>query len=259
MVNSKGILLPSTYTKKNWEDGGSIPEYKKYIGKYRISNSQIGSWTTSSGFNTKKQGSIEFMMERFYGHRFPDIGWGEFGNAVESVIRRDDMYEHYKGFFDEKEIEILNKIEPLGNYEFQTVYYLESLDVVILGYIDDMPDPTPDGKITLLRDYKTRSKSGMAKLGNKDDFQLDIYKESLKQAFGWEVLEAEHLVIERGGGQILFRNPGAGIGALKVAGGVWSKPYTFKDFGAILKTIEKATKDISSHYKQFLYLYEEVR
>lgn len=253
MANKHKIKLPAIYTEKDWEQGGKIPEYKKYIGKYRVSNSQLSSWIESSGFNTGLEGKIEFMMNRFLGKNWPDIGWGEFGNAVESVIRMDDEYNKYLGYFDKEELKILSSIEPLGNFEYQTIYYIEELDTIIMGYIDDIPDPQ-DNVISLLRDYKTRSASGRYKLGNKDDWQLDIYKESLKQQFGWKVENAEHCVIERGGGMELYKNPDAGVGVLYVKGGVWYKKYEFKDFEKLKRQIIEIIKDLSIHYQAFLNL-----
>lgn len=51
-----------------------------------ISHSQYKLWKEAKSFNLGINGKIEYFASYFLGYKFPDKGWGEFGNDVETYI-----------------------------------------------------------------------------------------------------------------------------------------------------------------------------
>ena len=66
------IKLPGFYTEEIWIRGGSIPQHKKYIGKYYISWSSCESFNDKAGFNTGLLGEYEYILNKFCKVQFPD-------------------------------------------------------------------------------------------------------------------------------------------------------------------------------------------
>lgn len=260
--NSKGIILPRTYTKEVWERGGERKEHEKYIGKYYISWSQVESVRGSSGFNTSLRGDYEYIRSYFYGEKYPDMGWATYGIHFESYItlrnKKDRTDEEEKEFqessssFNAEEKKVLDTIEPLGVYQYEICFYIEELDIIVLGYLDDMTPPV-NGVVELLRDYKTKSKSTMEDLKNPDKYQLELYISALKQ-IGLTVKSAEYFVSERLGGRECMM--GGGREVLTVGNNTWRIPRQWNDerLQTTKNIVIDSVKKISKLYESYLFL-----
>ena len=147
------------------------------------------------------------MLEYFFGHEFPDMGWAQFGQEVEDYIC---LRQNGDKFTDMEKV-VLESIEPLG--VFQQEFMLEFDGFALLGYLDDA---TKDFKH--IRDYKTCSKNSSKKYYKEDYYQLDIYAMWVEQRFGYLPDTLEVLMIERTG------NPfkGGGRDVLQVGMEAWS-------------------------------------
>ena len=233
-VNKKGIILPTIYTKETWERGGKRKEHKKYIGKYYVSWSQIESFNDKAGFNTGLLGVFEYLRKYFLKEKYPDMGWGDHGTSVEAYItvRSED-----RKTLDEKTLEalewadrhftkegkaLLDTIEPLGVFQYEICYYIKELDVIVLGYIDDMSAPDAEGCIKMLRDYKTKSESSKKDLHLPKKFQIEIYSSALEQ-LKYKVQNSEYCIIDRSGGRECME--GGGKEALNIGKKIWYEPY----------------------------------
>lgn len=238
------IELPRIYTRDKWAEN-KIPEHKKYIGKQYISWSQIESYNDKSGFNTGFDGDLEYILSYFSGFTFPDMGWGDFGTQVENYItERKDGDK-----FSDEEKEVLEKITPLGVYQKEICLYIEELDVIVLGFIDDM-SPIIESTVKIVRDYKTKSESSKKDLHLDKKHQLEIYVLYLKQQ-GVTVKNAEYCIIERLGGYQCMQ--GGGRDVLKVGKRIWYEPYNKaldeKRLIQTKKLLISTIKDISETYK----------
>ena len=188
MKSKMSLELPKTYSKEQWERGGSRPEHKKFIGMPVTSWSQVESWTATKGFNTGLAGNKEYMIRYFLGERFPDMGWGQFSNEVEDCVTLGEC-----GSFGEKELEVMKGVKPLGVFQDEIV--VDFGEFCLIGYIDDRSDEE-DGVVEIVRDYKTKSKSSKADLHDPKKLQLELYILGLQQR-GWEVKNAEYMIIEK--------------------------------------------------------------
>lgn len=246
-----------------WEVGGSRPEHKKFIGKLRTSWSQLESFNDEKGFNTGLLGEYEYIRNYFSLEKYPDMGWSLFGSGTESYVTVRDFdrgkldqstletLEWAEQHFTQEEKDVLNTIETLGEFQHEVCYYVEELDVIILGYIDDMTPPV-DNVIELIRDYKTKSEASKKDLHSEKKFQLEIYI-SAKEQQNYTVRGSEYIVIERFGGRECMMGGGAGV--LRLGNKIWREPYRkltparkkqMDDM--LIKTIIK----ISDYYKMFL-------
>ncbi len=257
------IILPGQYTEEVWIRGGSIPQYKKYIGKYYISWSSCESFNDKSGFNTGLLGEFEYILNKFCNTKFPDLGWGQFGSETEAYItlrNKTDLSDIEKKVqgefkdalrnFTQKEKDILDKIEPLGVFQTEICYYVEELDIILLGYVDDH-SPIVNGKIKMLRDYKTKSESSKKDLHDPKKHQIEGYILAFNQR-GIEVENAEYCIIERFGGKECMN--GGGRESLSIGDRIWYEKYNWDE--ARLKVthqmiIDTATR-ISSLYETYL-------
>ena len=249
MTKSKMSLeLPKKYSKEQWERGGSRPEHEKFIGMPVTSWSQVESWTATKGFNTGLAGNKEYMIRYFLGERFPDMGWGQFGNEVEDCVTLGEC-----GSFGEKELEVMKGVKPLGVFQDEIV--VDFGEFCLIGYIDDRSDEE-DGVVEIVRDYKTKSKSSKADLHDPKKLQLELYILGLQQR-GWEVKNAEYMIIERLGGRECMK--GGGRKSLKVGTNVWREPYMFsqKSIERAESIVRKSVKEISDYYKVFKLLNSE--
>jgi hypothetical protein len=232
------IKLPGVYTEVIWERGGSVPEHKKYIGKYYISWSSCESFNDKSGFNTGLLGEYEYMLNKFSGVKFPDLGWGTYGSETEAYITLRDkedlsdidekVQQEFKDAlvnFSDREKKILNQIEPLGVFQTEICYYVEEIDIILLGYIDDH-SPVINGKIKMLRDYKTKSESSKKDLHAPKKHQIEGYVLGLRQR-GYEVENAEYCIIERFGGKECMQ--GGGRESLSVGDRIWYESYSWDE------------------------------
>ncbi len=191
------------------------------------------------------------------------MGWGDFGSETEAYItlrnqadlsnieeKVQEEFEKAKINFTAKEKEVLDKIEPLGVFQTEICYYVEELDILVLGYIDDH-SPVIEGKIKKLRDYKTKSESSKKDLHDDKKHQIELYILGLRQQ-GYEVESAEYCIIERFGGKECMN--GGGRESLSIGDRIWYESYKWDE--ERLKVthqmiIDTATK-ISSLYKTFL-------
>lgn len=262
-INSKGIVLPRIYTKETWERGGSNERNKKYIGKYYVSWSQIESYRSKSGFNTGLAGNYEYIRNYFSGEKYPDLGWGQFGSVTEAYIcynkNREGLSDEDKELlsvadkhFSDKEKAVLETIEPLGVFQYELCYYIEELDVIILGYSDDFTPPV-NNIIKKLRDYKTKSESSKVDLHYEEKKQFEIYYATLEQ-YGFTVEEVEYCIIERLGGAECFR--GGGFESLHVGNKVWYEPYDMekvspKGIARMKEVVIEAVTGISETFKVY--------
>lgn len=244
------LQLPKTYSEFLWERGGKVPEHKKYIGKNCISWSQIETFNSKSGFNTGLLGKFEYMRKYFFGEKYPDMGWGTFGNQVEDYITEKKGEEN----FTKDELKVLDKIEPLGVFQEEILIYFEDLDFVLLGYLDDSTPPK-DKKVEILRDYKTKSENSKKDLHKASKYQIEVYILGLRKK-GLEVEKAEYCIIERLGGYQCMQ--GGGREALKVGEKIWYEPYewTEKRLGETEKMIKQTAKKISDLYKTYLKIFK---
>lgn len=232
------LNLAGEYTEEVWKRGGSVEEHKKFIGKGYISWSTCESFNDKSGFNTGLLGEFEWILNKLSKIDFGDMGWGQFGSEAEAYItlrNKKDLSEIeekvQKEFqdslknFTEKEKEVLDTINPLGVFQDEICYYIEELDIIVLGYIDDRTKEK-DGKITLLRDYKTKSESSKKDLHDPKKHQIEIYILGKRQV-GLEVENAEYCIVERFGGRECMN--GGGRESLSIGDRVWYETYSWTE------------------------------
>lgn len=251
------LNLVGLYNEATWERGGKRKEHKKFIGKNYISWSTCESFNDKAGFNTGLLGEYEYILNKLSKVKFPDMGWGDFGSQVEAYITLRDKKDLKKfdkqavGDFEvalktisDTEKETLNKIEPLGVFQYEICYYIEELDIIVLGYIDDY-SPVEGGKIRMLRDYKTKSESSKKDLHLPKKYQMELYILGLRQQ-GYEVQNAEYCIIERFGGRECMN--GGGRESLTVGDRIWYEPYTWteKRLEETVEMIKDTAKRISS-------------
>lgn len=233
------IKLPGIYTDEIWKRGGSIPQHEKYIGKFYLSWSQVESFNDKSGFNTGLLGEYEYILNKFCGVKFKDMGWGDYGSETEAYItlrnRKDfsdieeKVQQEFKNAlinFSAKEKKILDQIEPLGVFQDEICYYVEELDIIVLGYIDDRSKEDEQGNIKMLRDYKTKSESSKKDLHDDKKHQIELYILGLKQR-GLTVQNAEYCIIERLGGYECMQ--GGGREVLSVGDRIWYEAYSWDE------------------------------
>lgn len=244
--NKKSIILPRVYTEELWEKGGKREYSKQFIGKPYISWSQVESYNDTKGFNTSFRGDLEWILKYLIGAEFPDMGWGEFGNMVEDYI----CNREHKDKFSESERAVLESIKPLGIFQREITLYIEELDIIVLGYIDDM---ALTNDVAVIRDYKTKSESSKKDLHEDKKHQLEIYAWGLEQE-GYTVDSAEYTVIERLGGRECMM--GGGVESLSVGNMIWQEPYAQNRFGKKRRTVTKkliieTAKGMSEAYQAY--------
>lgn len=231
------INLVGEYTEEIWKRGGSKKEHKKFIGKGYVSWSQIETFNDDKGFNTGLLGEYEWLLNKISKVEFDDMGWGQFGSEVEAYTTLRDKkdlskcdpqsVEDFKKALitlKDHEKEVLNKIEPLGVFQDEICYYVEELDIIVLGYIDDRTKETKDKTVKKVRDYKTKSESSKEDLHKPKKHQIEIYVLGLQQR-GLTVESAEYCIIERLGGYQCMQ--GGGREVLSVGERIWYEPYSF--------------------------------
>lgn len=238
------MKLPKTYTEVHWERGGKIKAHKKHIGKPMISWSQVETWNSKTGFNTKKLGKYEYILKYFFGETFPDMGWGEFGNQVEDYICEKKGADNFTG----AEKKVLDTIKPLGVFQREIV--VDFNDFVLLGYIDDMTKPVKN-VVKILRDYKTKSESSKKDLHKEDKLQIPLYVGGLRQE-DLEVERAEYTIIERKGGRECMM--GGGRSSLTVGDKVWTEEFNFTQdmIDEAFEKVKITAQEIAEHYEVFL-------
>jgi len=257
------LILPGVYTEEIWKRGGSNPQHKKFIGKYYVSWSQVESFNDKNGFNTGLLGEYEYILNKFCGVKFPEVGWGDFGSETEAYItlrsqadlsnieeKVQEEFEKAKISFTAKEKEVLEKIEPLGVFQTEICYYIKEIDILVLGYVDDH-SPVVEGTIEMLRDYKTKSESSKKDLHDNKKHQIELYVLGLRQQ-GYEVKNAEYCIIERFGGKECMN--GGGRESLSIGDRIWYEKYKWDE--ERLKVTHQMIIDtaikISSLYKTYL-------
>ena len=232
------VILPGLYTSEIWVRGGSNPQHEQFIGKHYISWSSCESFNYKKGFNTGFLGEYEYILNKFCNVKFPDLGWGTYGSEAEAYITLRNLKDLSKidskvqsefkdalRNFTDGEKAILNKITPLGVYQTEICYYIKELDIIVLGYIDDH-SPVIDGKIEMLRDYKTKSEASKKDLHDAKKHQIELYILGLRQQ-GYEVQKAEYCIIERLGGRECMM--GGGRASLSVGSRIWYEPYSWDE------------------------------
>lgn len=262
------LNLVGKYTEDIWKRGGSRKEHKKYIGKGYISWSTCESFNDKTGFNTGFLGEYEWILNKLSKVEFPDLGWGQFGSEAEAYITlRNLPQKEIKKLepkiqkelsdalinFTDKEKQVLDKIEPLGVFQDEICYYIEELDIIILGYIDDRTKEV-NGKIKLLRDYKTKSEGSKKDLHDPKKHQIEIYILGKRQV-GLEVENAEYCIIERLGGRECMN--GGGRESLSVGERVWYEPYSWTEsrlqetHGMLVDTAKRISEVVTVYNKYF--------
>lgn len=234
------VNIPSIYTEEVWKRGGSVKEHKKYIGLPYVSWSQVESFNDKTGFNTGLLGEFEYLLGRFTKVDFPDMGWGQFGSETEAYITLRKLskvklakieekvhleLEAAMRNFTEGEKKVLDTIEPLGVFQDEICYFVEELNVIVLGYIDDRT-PEKNKIVEMLRDYKTKSESSKKDLHDDKKHQIELYILGLRQR-GLEVKNAEYCIIERLGGKECMG--GGGRESLSIGNKVWYEPYSWDE------------------------------
>lgn len=235
-------------------------------GNYYISYSQYNLFTDKSSFNLSILGVHEYIQSYFMGRQFPDQGWGEFGTDVEDYI----CYSRYSkkelakvdkerakngekpldevfAAFDDREKAVLDKIEPLGEFQREIKVWIFP-NVYIKGYIDDTIK-----SLMVLRDYKTASKRSGKKYEKPEYKQLDIYALYARQETGKLPEKLEVCIIERKGNCFNMENR---RDLLKVGGGHWFVPRetSHERLDAIMEELRETVLKISSLYKTYLKL-----
>lgn len=157
-------------------------------GKCYVSYSQFTSWYDLKSFSLGVEGRVEYMIGYFFGHRFPDAGWGQFGAEVEDYICEKKGPEN----FSVRELAFLSEIEPLGKFQVEVRLPIVE-DVYLLGYIDDA-----EVDFSRIRDYKTGSLASTRKYYKDTYKQLVIYAAWVEYVHGFLPV-AEVCAIERVG------------------------------------------------------------
>lgn len=209
-------------------------------GKPRVSYSQIKNFNAIKSFNLGVEGKLEYMVDYFLGYTFPDVGWGEFGEDVESYIADRSTADK----FTKDEQTVLDEVKPLDVQSDK--FSIDYGEFELTGIIDDR-----SADWSMIRDYKTASKNS-AKQYYKDDYvQLDLYALAGVEATGI-IPELEVCIIERKGNA----NFGGGRDALKVGKEVWYVPKETSEerLETLKQTIFKTVCEISDYYKLFLKL-----
>ena len=256
------IILPGLYTEEIWIRGGSILEHEKFIGKHYISWSSCESFNAKAGFNTGLLGEYEYILNKFCNTEFPDMGWGTYGSETEAYITLRDFKDIsriekkvQKEFqdacinFTVKEKTILDTIEPLGHFQDEICYYVKEIDIIVLGYIDDRSHGL-NGKVKMLRDYKTKSEASKKDLHDDKKHQIELYVLGLRQK-GLEVENAEYCIIERLGGYQCMQ--GGGRESLSVGDRIWYEKYNWDEerLKVTHQMIIDTAKKISSLYTTY--------
>lgn len=210
-------------------------------GDYYISYSQFSSWKDAASFNLGVKGSIEYMVGYFFGHKFPDQGWGEFGKVVEDFICEGTSDD----FLTTQEKETLSQIKPLGNFQIEVKLWILP-NVYLLGYIDD-----GNKELTWIRDYKTASNNSRQKYYKDDYVQLDLYAMWVLQETGKLPEKLEVCIIERKGncfGMVERRD------LLSVGKEVWyhEREISKERLDKIKSDLIQAVMDISKAYSIYL-------
>lgn len=209
-------------------------------GKPRISYSQVKLFNEAKSFNLGIEGVLEYMATYFLGYTFPDIGWGQFGEEVESYIAKRENADK----FTETEKKTLNDIETL---ELQSdKFSIDYGQFELYGIIDDRSTDW-----TKIRDYKTASKNSAKQYYEDDYVQLDLYALKAVEVTGI-IPELEVCVIERKGNA----NFGGGRDALTVGDNVWyiSKKTNEERLERLKKEVFRTVVEISEYYKLYLKL-----
>ena len=262
------VKLPQTYSLETWKRGGSRREHKKYIGLPYISWSQIESFNDKSGFNTGLLGEFEYIIKYLSFNTFKDLGFGVFGSETEAYITlrnlpkkeiekleekvRKELEDSLINFSD-REKQVLDKIQPLGVFQDEICYYIEELDIIVLGYIDDRTKEE-NGKIRLLRDYKTKSESSKKDLHDPKKHQIEIYILGKRQV-GLEVENAEYCIVERFGGKECMN--GGGRESLSIGERVWYEKYTWTEerlketHNMLVDTAKRISSIVTTYQKYF--------
>ena len=251
-----------------------LPRFSKEKNCHYISYSQVGSWEDEKSFNLGVKGRLEYILAYFMGVKFPDQGWGVFGEDAENAVCYRDyplveiqkLDEEIKAYnierpdraqrliseslssFDEREMKILKQIEPLGVFQQEGWINFDGFKVLL--YIDDA-----NADFSKLRDYKTASRNSGKKYEKPEYDQLDVYSLWVKQQFGHVPDDLEVCIIERAGncfGMVERRD------LLSVKNDVW---YVDRETSTErLKTIEdrivRVANEISEYYKVYLKIKE---
>lgn len=233
------LNLVGLYTEEIWKRGGYKKEHKKYIGKSYVSWSTCETFNDKTGFNTGLLGEFEYILNKLSKIEFPEMGWGIFGSEMEAYItlrNKTDLsdveekvqqeFQDALKNFTEKEKEVLNQIEPLGVFQDEICYYVEELDIIVLGYVDDRTKEDEQGNIRLMRDYKSKSESSKKDLHLDKKHQIELYILGYRQR-GLNVQNAEYCIVERLGGKECMN--GGGRESLSVGERIWYEPYKWDE------------------------------
>lgn len=208
-----------------------------------LSYSQVSLWNELKGFNTGQKGYIEYIRRYFLGEKFEDkTGFAQFGQETENYItvRKD------KDKFSNKEREVLERIEPLGNYQVEFKLHFPEHNFYLIGYIDDATDD-----LKYIRDYKTASENSSKKYYSEEYEQLDLYSLAVKQTKGYLPDKLEVVCIERLGNG--FRG---GRDIMSVGENIWyiERQTNEERLNKLEQKIINTAKEISEYWEVFCKL-----
>lgn len=235
------IILPKTLQQKDIDfltQGKGNPEWEKFIGKPKISYSDINLFLDSTYSSNPIR---DYVLQQFL--KVPSVihsSFGEFGHAMEDYIcKRENNYG-----FTEPELKVLEQIEPLGTY--QTGFLIDFNDFSLVGLTDDMCFEDCNEKV--IRDYKSASESSYLKryADKKNNLQLNIYALEWMENKGIIPHRMELVTVERKGNPFKSEK-------LTVGENIWTKEYivTKEELLILKQQIIDTVNLISEYYKIF--------
>lgn len=215
-----------------------LPKNKN--GRPYLSYSQVKSWQSEDSFNLKTIGKYEYFIQYFFGEKFKDVGWGEFGHDVENYITLKQGVEN----FTKEEIQTLDKISPLGVFQKEIIVDFGEFD--LLMYLDDCTED-----FTRIRDYKTASKNSVKQYYSEEYKQIQVYSLGVLETYGF-MPSCELVAIERKGNCFY----GKGRKNLFVGTEIWYIPIivTLAQIEELKQNIINTAKEISSYYSLYKIL-----
>lgn len=208
---------------------------------YYISYSQFSSFLSKKSFSLGIEGKLEYIRGYFFGERFPDQGWGQFGTETEGYICDKEFADN----FTDREKEVMNKIKPLGVFQKEiSVPLFEGIR--LKGFIDDANED-----LSIIRDYKTASATSKMKYYKDDYYQLPLYAKAIELETGKLPLKAEVCIIERKGncfGMTERRD------LLSIGNEIWYHEVDVSEqrVNEVIERIKATVIEISELYKVFL-------
>lgn len=227
-----------------------MPRVKKLVlpkstdeGVPYVSYSQIKTWKEMKGFNTGLLGRYEYIRKYLFGEKYPDKGWGEFGNNVEDALETRNFDK-----FTKAEIKTLDQIKVLDVWQHEFYLPIPGTNAMLFGKIDNA-----NKEFNHIRDYKTASENSKEQYYTDDYVQLDIYAEGVKHETGEYPSKMDVVIVQRNG------NPFRGD-KLTVGSKIWNvqKEVSQERINAIMADVKKYTIEIAECYAVYKKLVGDV-